>query len=490
MNKLIVVNRPEEWDLGLKNVQAISPTEYLNNPQFGGMRNVRVFNLSYDYSYQTRGYYVSLLAEARGHKPLPGVKSLIDMRGKTMVRVVSDELEGLIQKSLKSIKSDEFVLSIYFGQNVAKHYHKLCAELHKYFQAPFIRAKFSKKESGWTMQTIKPISIKDIREDHLPFVKEFAMQYFAKSRYEGPRSSKLQYNMAILHDPHDDAPPSNMKALLKFVEVAERMGIDAELITSEDYNRLPTFDALFIRQNTEVLNATYRFATRALAEEIALIDYPESILKCCNKVYMAELLQTYHLPAPKSLIVQKENRKKVGELLGFPCVIKSPDSTFSFGVKKANNEEELDNILTKMFKESDLLIAQEYCFTDYDWRIGILDEKPLYACKYYMAKGHWQIYNWSAKDVYDQDGMFDTFPLEEVPTAVMDVAIKVTKKLGKGLFGVDVKEIDGKPLVIEINDCPNLDFGIEDQVLGDGLYEAILGAFKKRLDKKYMVDVK
>ena len=140
------------------------------------------------------------------------------------------------------------------------------------------------------------------------------MQYFAKSRYEGPRSSKLQYNMAILHDPHDDAPPSNMKALLKFVEVAERMGIDAELITSEDYNRLPTFDALFIRQNTEVLNATYRFATRALAEEIALIDYPESILKCCNKVYMAELLQTYNLPAPKSLIVQKENRKKVGEI--------------------------------------------------------------------------------------------------------------------------------------------------------------------------------
>jgi len=53
-----------------------------------------------------------------------------------------------------------------------------------------------------------------------------------------------------------------------------------------------------------------------------------------------------------------------------------------------------------------------------------------------------------------------------------------------------VKEIDGKPLVIEINDCPNLDFGIEDQVLGDGLYEAILGAFKNRLDKKYMVDVK
>ena len=51
MNKLIVVNRPEEWDLGLKNVQAISPTEYLNNPQFGGMRNVRVFNLSYVFNF-------------------------------------------------------------------------------------------------------------------------------------------------------------------------------------------------------------------------------------------------------------------------------------------------------------------------------------------------------------------------------------------------------------------------------------------------------
>ena len=135
-----------------------------------------------------------------------------------------------------------------------------------------------------------------------------------------------------------------------------------------------------------------------------------------------------------------------------------PDSTFSFGVKKAKTEEEAQTFLDDMFKESDLLIAQEYCFTDFDWRIGILDNEVIYVCKYFMAKGHWQIYNWSANKS-NQEGMFECVPIEQTPTAVLDVAQKVVKRLGPGLFGVDIKEKDGKTMVIEINDCPNIDHG-------------------------------
>ena len=484
MKKLIVVNSPEQWQFDLPDVLAISPSDYLNNPVYGNMKNVRVFNLSRDYAYQTRGYYVSLLAEARGHKPLPGVKSLIDMRGRTMIRVIGDDLYDQIQSSLRNIKSDEFVLSIYFGQNLARQYSKLCAELHRYFQAPFLRAKFSKKEDKWTIQSLKPIPIKEIADEHIPFIKEAAKTYFSKKRYDAPRSGKALYSLAILYDPKDKAPPSNKKALQKFVEAAERQGFAAELITSEDFSRLPAFDALFIRQNTQVLNATYRFATKAQADDMALIDYPEAILKCCNKVYMAELLQAANIPGPRSIIVQKENRFEIGEKLGFPFVLKSPDSTFSFGVKKAKTEEEAQTFLDDMFKESDLLIAQEYCFTDFDWRIGILDNEVIYVCKYFMAKGHWQIYNWSANKS-NQEGMFECVPIEQTPTAVLDVAQKVVKRLGPGLFGVDIKEKDGKTMVIEINDCPNIDHGVEDHLVGDELYDIIIKAFKNRIEKKH-----
>ena len=135
-----------------------------------------------------------------------------------------------------------------------------------------------------------------------------------------------------------------------------------------------------------------------------------------------------------------------------------------------------------MLKESDLIIAQEFCPSDYDWRIGIIDDKPFYACKYYMAKGHWQIYNWKAKKKNDQDGDADCLPIKEVPKKVLDMALKSARLIGKGLYGIDIKVVNNKPMVIEINDNPNIDFGVEDLHYGDLVYTKILNAFKNRLD--------
>jgi glutathione synthase/RimK-type ligase-like ATP-grasp enzyme len=66
----------------------------------------------------------------------------------------------------------------------------------------------------------------------------------------------------------------------------------------------------------------------------------------------------------------------------------------------------------------------------------------------------------------------------------MKAALKSAKIMGKGLFGIDVKEVDGKALVIEINDNPNIDFGVEDGLYGDAVYTTILQALKNRLNSK------
>jgi len=101
-----------------------------------------------------------------------------------------------------------------------------------------------------------------------------------------------------------------------------------------------------------------------------------------------------------------------------------------------------------------------------------------------MAKGHWQIYNWEAKEKNDQDGNADCLPIEEVPKPILEAAIKATKIMGKGLYGIDIKEIDDKALVIEINDNPNIDAGVEDAYYGDEVYIKILQALVKRLNEK------
>ncbi len=199
---------------------------------------------------------------------------------------------------------------------------------------------------------------------------------------------------------------------------------------------------------------------------------------------MAEALQNANIPTPKTVIVHKHNKEDVLKITGLPCVLKSPDSTFSFGVKKAKTVEEYNELVNSMLKKSDLIIAQEFSFSEYDWRIGILDNEPFFACKYYMAKGHWQIYNWDASKKDDQDGNADCLAIEDVPKKVMDVALRSAKLMGLGLFGIDVKEVNGEALVIEINDNPNIDAGVEDRFYGDEVYIKILSALKNRLEKK------
>ncbi|WP_435413154.1 RimK family protein [Psychroserpens mesophilus] len=481
MNKYIVVNQPDKWNFSVDNITVISSQDYLTNPKYSLLKKARIFNLCKEYSYQSKGYYVSLLAEARGHLAIPTIKNIVDLTTLKLVKIVSNEFDDVIQSSLKNIKSQEFTLSIYFGQNVAQKYRELSALFYRNFQVPFLRVKFN-HTTKWNIQSIKAIPESEIPKEHFESAQEFAIQYFSKKRYDTPKIQNYDFDLAILVNPDDPAPPSNPKGLKKFLDIADKMNIYAEIVEPKDLSRLSTFDALFIRQSTEVNNEAYSFARKAQQEGIAIIDYPDAILKCCNKVYMAEALNNANIATPKTVIIHKDNRHEVVKSVGLPCVLKAPDSTFSFGVKKAKTQEEYDLLVTDMLKESDLIIAQEFCPSDYDWRIGIIDDEPFYACKYYMAKGHWQIYNWNAKKKKEQDGEADCLPIEQVPKDVIQMAIKSAKLMGKGLYGIDIKVVNDKPMVIEINDNPNIDFGVEDLHYGDLIYTKILSALKNRLD--------
>ncbi|RMA58536.1 RimK family protein [Ulvibacter antarcticus] len=483
MNKFIVVDNPKNWDFLGKNIPVISSQEYLTNPIFAKIKSARVFNLCRNYSYQSKGYYVSLLAEARGHLPIPTIKNLVDLKAPKLVRIVSEEFDDLIQQSFKSIKSKEFVLSVYFGQNVALKYKDLSAMFHKHFQIPFLRIKFIHNKR-WKIQSIKAISLAEIPDEHQESANDFALQYFSKKRYDTPKPSKAIYDLAILVQQNDPAPPSNPKGIKKFIEIAEKLNFYVEVISPKELSRLSSFDALLIRQSTEVHNEAYAFARKAQQENIAIVDYPDAILKCCNKVFMAEALENAGILAPKTIIVHQDNVKETLEKIKLPCVLKAPDSTFSFGVKKAKTEEEFYSLVKNMLQESELIIAQEFCPSEYDWRIGILDGEAIYACRYYMAKGHWQIYNWDAKKKDDQDGNADCLAIEDVPKEILETALNTAKIMGLGLYGIDIKVVNGKPLVIEINDNPNIDAGVEDAFYGDLVYTKIIEALLKRLDDK------
>jgi len=56
--------------------------------------------------------------------------------------------------------------------------------------------------------------------------------------------------------------------------------------------------------------------------------------------------------------------------------------------------------------------------------------------------------------------------------------------IGNGLYGVDLKEVNGKPVVIEVNDNPSIDDNIEDQVAGEKLYLAIMRSLRRRIEDR------
>lgn len=126
------------------------------------------------------------------------------------------------------------------------------------------------------------------------------------------------------------------------------------------------------------------------------------------------------------------------------------------------------------------MLLQEWLPTDYDWRIGVLDGQPLFASRYYMARGHWQIYDHSGPRT--RSGGFTSHPISDVPAAVLRTALKACRLIGNGLYGVDLKQVGERVLVIEVNDNPNIDAGIEDNVLGDALYDRLLDVFARRME--------
>src|SRR3546814_13192354 len=69
---------------------------------------------------------------------------------------------------------------------------------------------------------------------------------------------------------------------------------------------------------------------------------------------------------------------------------------FSRGISKVETAEQLKVAAEQLFQHTALLLAQEYMYTEFDWRIGVLAGQPLYACQYFMSRGHWQIYNHAA----------------------------------------------------------------------------------------------
>ncbi|MBS2211835.1 GNAT family N-acetyltransferase [Carboxylicivirga mesophila] len=481
-NNLIVINHPNVWKDISVNARIVSVKEYINNPTYQNGSGFRVFNLCSSYKYQSYGYYVSLLASARGQRVIPSNATIRDLRINLVIQSAAYEIDEQMNRLLSKSDASQFSLNVYFGQTPDKTYKALALSLYQLYEAPLFKVTFVRHER-WLIKDIKVLNIKTVPKEDESTMYDFANRFFKKKRYNFPRLTNFKYDLAILVNAQEENPPSNDEALQKMKKAANRKGVYVEFITKADVDKLNEFDALFIRETTNVNHYTYEMARLAYAEGLVVLDDPWSILRCSNKIYQNELFRKNKIKTPETLVLTKNffNKNQLDQWK-YPMVLKQPDSAFSLGVIKVESREEAEAQLMKLFKKSDMIVCQEFLYSEFDWRIGILDNKPLYACKYYMSGNHWQIYNWdSAED--DKAGAHETIAVVDVPDVIIQTAQKAASLIGDGLYGVDLKLVDDVAYVVEVNDNPNIDAGIEDSLLEGRLYEQLVDAFINRIEQ-------
>ncbi|MDQ0316215.1 RimK family protein [Amorphus orientalis] len=481
---VILVDQYRDFDQADTIHKVLSVRDYVARPEIFEGRRPILINLARSFAYQSMGYYASLLAEARGQRVLPSVQTIIELSRKALYRAGLPELEDALNRDWKRVSEGHqrpFKLLVAFGLPDISGFERFAALLFDWYRAPLIEVTVG-GEAWATVERLRTPSIHTLSGERRAFVAASLARH-TRRRWRMPKARRpARYTLAVLHDPREALPPSSRRSLEQLAAVGEKMRFAVEPIQKSDLTRLAEYDALFIRETTSIGNHTYRFARRAEQEGMPVIDDTVSMIRCTNKIYLKELLEAHRVPMPASRVVSRlSDARRLGESLGLPLVLKVPDGSFSRGVHKVHTQEELERLSASLLGQTDLLLAQEYLPTSFDWRVGVLGGKALFACQYLMAKNHWQIIK-HEDGKPAREGGFRTFPVDNAPAEVIDLALRAAAPIGDGLYGVDIKVGPAGPVVIEINDNPNLDTDVEGQVLRDELWRAVIDWFRSRLE--------
>jgi len=273
--------------------------------------------------------------------------------------------------------------------------------------------------------------------------------------------------IACFVEKYNFSDPREEAALENFRRAAEEAGQEFQFLFREDIDEIPRYDAVFIRATTDPLYTSYVVSKTAWELGMRVIDDPESIKICANKIHQYALFEKYNVPRIPTIFLNKDelhHRKITGvfETLGKPVVIKAPYTSFSRYVEKAACETSFRDIAKRYFKKSDTIAIQKFVPTQFDWRVGVLNDQVLYVCKYMIPKGRWKHGAKLRGKPTVIWGRTVSMKKQNAPLKLRETALKACRVVGKGLYGVDLKEVDGDFVIVEVNDNPSIYAGYED----------------------------
>ncbi len=312
----IIVDRLEDWRPYYPSEDLITADQFLSLDRRHRSgddqdRSTHIINLSSELDYLGTGYYVSLLAQARGQRVLPTVETLNELSRKALIDLQLDSLGPLLGELARQgrLTGDSLTLRVLFGECLEPALARLARKLFERLPCPLLEARLVRRHDLWRLSRLKPIRLRDLNAEEQDLFAT-ALNRHSRKVWRTPKARRrYRFDLAILVDPKEALPPSNRSALKAFIRAGRKLGIDVSLITRRDAGRLAEFDALFIRETTALDHHTYRMARLAEHAGLVVIDAPQDILRCTNKVYLHALLRARGVPAPDGVLLKRRDRR-------------------------------------------------------------------------------------------------------------------------------------------------------------------------------------
>src|SRR3984957_13420198 len=155
--------------------KVISTSEYLARPRLFDMGRPKIVNLARSYAYQSKGYYASLLAEARGHRVVPTVETMLELREQKLYEHALPDLEDELNRCARRAEfqpEGEFKLLVCFGIARDPRFEPFGRLLFDWFRCPALEVIVETGAAWYTIDRIRMRTLTRLANGEGAFLRE------------------------------------------------------------------------------------------------------------------------------------------------------------------------------------------------------------------------------------------------------------------------------------------------------------------------------
>ena len=186
---VILVDQPKDLPNADTPHKVITTSEYLARPRLFDMGRPKLVNLARSYAYQSKGYYASLLAEARGHRVVPTVETMLELREAKLYEHALPELEDELNRCARRADfqpEGEFKLLVCFGIARDARFESFGRLLFDWFRCPALEVNV--EPGTWlSIERIRPRNITRLANGEASFLRE-ALHQHTKREWRDPKA--------------------------------------------------------------------------------------------------------------------------------------------------------------------------------------------------------------------------------------------------------------------------------------------------------------